>query len=208
MPSPFPGMDPWLERPNLFPDLHNGLIYVIRAALRLGMPEGYVVSSANRVWIDFAARREPDIGIFGPDEIAAPNEGGVATLALTGLLTIEEFVGRNDPVEEPYLEIRSEDDERLVTAIEVVSPSNKKPGEDGRTSYRNKQMEFKLAGVNLVEIDLLRAGAHATAVPERELKARKTAFDYHVCVMERGVPLRYHVAPILLGYVAGRSRLV
>ena len=195
MPSPFPGMDPWLERPMTFPTLHNTLIIAMQRALKPLLPLGYLAVSANRVWVDPQARREPDVGVFGPPD--PPRGGGaVATLTRAGLLALPaERI--SDPFEEPYLEIVSGEEDRLVTAIEVVSMSNKKAGDNGRTSYRQKQGEYRASGVNLVEIDLLRGGAHATAVPEARLRAAG-AFDYHVCVTAAEVAGQVFVAPIRL----------
>jgi hypothetical protein len=58
---------------------------------------------------------------------------------------------------------------RLVTAIEVLSPTNKAQGEHGRDLYIRKQQEILGGKVHLVEIDLLRGGQHTTAVPRRFL---------------------------------------
>ena len=197
MPSPFPGMDPWLERPMVFPTLHNNLITYLQAALKPLMPRGYLATGANRVWVDIEGRREPDVGVFGPPE--PPVGGGTAAATLTGagLLNIAADPV-SDPFEEPYLEIVSGEDDRLVTAIEVVSRANKKPGDAGRTSYQQKQNEFWLSGVNLVEIDLLRGGPHTTVVPAARLRATAGPFDYHVCVSAVEVPGRFFVAPIKL----------
>jgi hypothetical protein len=49
-------------------------------------------------------------------------------------------------------------DLRLVTSIEVLSPSNKRPGTEGWELYRRKRQSLLLGDVNLVEIDLLRSG--------------------------------------------------
>lgn len=198
MPSPFPGMDPWLERPSLFPDVHNSLIYVLKAAINAVLPAGYVATGDTRVYVDPELRRTPDVGVFGPDRVPTGSSAvAVATLTQAGLLAAAtEPIA--DPVEEHYLEIRSVDDERLVTAVEIVSPTNKKPGEEGRVSYQQKQGEFRLGGVNLVEIDLLRGGPHTTAVPEGRLRATAAAFDYHISVMLAGPPREYFVAPIRL----------
>jgi hypothetical protein len=188
-------MDPWLERPMAFPTLHNTLVTHLQSALKPLLPRGYIALSANRVWVDVQARREPDVGVFGPpDAAAAP--GGMLLAAGPGLLALaaEPLA---DPVEEPYLEIQSAEDDRLVTAIEVVSLSNKKPGEAGRTSYRQKQAEFRAGGVNLIEIDLLRAGPHVTSVSLAELRAAG-AFDYHVCVSPADTPGRCVVAAFRL----------
>jgi Protein of unknown function (DUF4058) len=194
MPSPFPGMDPWLERPALFPPFHSAFITYMEAALNAALPAGYVASGESRVYVDPKLQRIPDVGVFGPD---APASGGaVATLELKGLIAAAvESV--SDPVEEHYLEILSGDDERLVTVIEVVSPSNKTNSE-GRTSYKQKQGECRASGVNLVEIDLVRGGPHVTAVPEPRLRAVAPTCDYHVCVTVAGAPRLYFVAGFAL----------
>jgi hypothetical protein len=198
MPSPFPGMDPWLERSMVFPDLHNSLITYLKAALNVVLPKGYVVSAANRVWVDIQSRREPDVSIFGPSTPPSNGGGAVATLTAAGLLAIDVDEILSDPIEEPYLEIISDEGDRLVTAIEIVSLSNKKPGDGGRTSYQQKQGEYRASGVNLVEIDLLRGGPHTTAVPEARLRAVVGECDYHVCIMLANGPNPYFVAPIRL----------
>lgn len=197
MPSPFPGMDPWLERPMVFPDVHLSLVYLLKAAIHAALPPGYTVSTSNRVWVDIESRREPDVGVFGPDN-APGGEAAVATMAAAGLLVIESDEVFTDPIEEPYLEIVSDEGDRLVTAIEVVSRANKTAGDRGRTSYQHKQNEYRLSNVNLVEIDLLRGGPHTTAVPEWRLRAVAPDYDYHTCVMLAGVPRQFFVGPIKL----------
>jgi hypothetical protein len=198
MPSPFPGMDPWLERQMVFPDLHNSLITYFKAAINRLLPKGYVVTSANRVWVDIQSRRVPDVSVFGPNSPLSNGGGAVATLSAPGLLAIEVNEIVSDPIEEPYLEIISDEGDRLVTAIEIVSLSNKKPGDGGRISYQQKQREYQASGVNLVEIDLLRTGPHTTTVPEARIKAVAGEFDYHVCIMVSHGPKRYFVSPIKL----------
>lgn len=195
MPSPFPGMDPWLERPMVFPTLHNNLITYLQAALKRLLPRGYIAAGANRVYVDPQLKREPDFGVFGPAE-PHPDSGSAAAFG-AGLLVIESDAV-SDPIEEPYLEILSAEDDRLVTAIEVVSLANKRPGGGGRLSYQQKQGEYRAAGVNLVEIDLLRRGPHTTAVSEYRLRASAPDFDYHVCVSNVAFPRRCFVAAIKL----------
>ena len=41
MPSPFPGMDPFLEHPEVFPDLHDSLGATLRESLNARLPEPY-----------------------------------------------------------------------------------------------------------------------------------------------------------------------
>jgi hypothetical protein len=73
----------------------------------------------------------------------------------------------HDERREPFLEIYvgQSRNKRLVTTIEILGLTNKTPGEHGRDLYLSKQREILASKVNLVEIDLLRAGEHTTAVP-------------------------------------------
>ncbi len=198
MPSPFPGMDPWLEDSGVFPDLHSTLITYLREALNAAMPPGYVATSSHLVWVDAELRREPDVAAFGPlNRPAAGAESLESEFSAVGMLAVASAPVA-EPWEEPYLEIYSDGGERLVTAVEVLSLSNKKAGDGGRTSYQQKQSEFRLGAVNLVEIDLLRAGPHTTAVPLTHLKLVAGQFEYHVSVTVAGSPTRYFARPIKL----------
>jgi hypothetical protein len=188
-------MDPWLEDDELFRDLHNALTIYLREALNAVLPPGYAAVGNQLVWVDDELRREPDVSLFGRDRRIGEAVGPAAALA--GLLAIGEE-RTSDPWEQPYLEIRSAKGKRLVTAIEILSPANKKPGDKGRTTYQDKQKEFRLAGVSLVEIDLLRAGPHTTAVPLARLQRVAGPFDYHISVVAAGSPNRYYAAPIRL----------
>jgi hypothetical protein len=172
-------MDPWLEDEELFPDLHDSLVFLLREALNAALPPGYVARARNKVWIDDELRREPDVSTFGPDRSRSGSAGGVATLP--GLVA----VGRDrasDPVEEAYLDIQSTKGKRLVTAVEIISLTNKRAGEKGRKAYQDKQQEYLGGGVNLVEIDLLRTGPHVTTVSLPRLRRVAGPFDYHVSV--------------------------
>lgn len=192
MPSPFPGMDPWLEGEETFPNLHERLIISMQDALNEALPPGYVATSKNRVWVDDELRREPDVALFGPD--APPDNGnGHTAPALAGLAMVAERLAE-EPLEEPYLEILSAKGKRLVTAVEVISLTNKRAGEQGRKTYSDKQEEYWLSGVNLVEVDLLRRGPHVSATPHRRVLARFGPFDYHVSVVLARQRPAYHAA--------------
>jgi len=69
----------------------------------------------------------------------------------------------------------------VVTVLEVLSPSNKTPGANGREEYRRKQDEVLAAEVHLIEIDLLRGGAHTVMAPPGRLLALPP-YHYLVCV--------------------------
>jgi hypothetical protein len=107
---------------------------------------------------------------------------------------------------EPYLDIYAKPgNERLVTTIEVLSPTNKTLGSEGRTLYLQKQREVLGSKVNLVEIDLLRGGQHTTAVRLADALTKAGPFDYHVCVNVFEEPDDFVIYPVSLG---GRLPLV
>lgn len=101
---------------------------------------------------------------------------------------------------QPYLDIYTRQDSgvRLVTSIELLSPSNKTPGAHGREPYLQKQRELLCSNVHLIEIDLLRGGEHTTAVPLAAALPRTGPFDYHVCAHLFDRPAEFLVYPIRL----------
>jgi len=189
MPSPFPGMDPFLEDPDVFPGFHDQMIVHLAEFLQKRLPAPYFAKPAQRTWIEWIDRsRYPDVSVM----ISARKKEGEKRGNKTGALaearsepvtiTVDELPW--DEHRETFVEIYSDKGGRkkLVTAIELLSPSNKAPGEDTKEAYQRKQSELLSSDVNLVEIDLLRAGEHVTAVPEDLLIERCGEFDYHVCV--------------------------
>jgi len=164
MPSPFPGMDPWLESPGVFPDVHDALIFLLREALNASLPNGYRARGATRIWMEEDRQRMPDVSVTSRTDWERPANGGVAVEAYTrvGMLDVEaDFLP--EPLEEQYLEIRTIAGDRLITAIEILSLANKAPGDAGRGAYRQKQSEYRTNQINLVEIDMLRGGQHTTS---------------------------------------------
>ena len=116
--------------------------------------------------------------------------------------TLEPIVIRvpHDERVEPLVEIyigRSSQ-RRLVTTIEVLSPTNKTTGEHGHDLYLRKQREILGSKVHLVEIDLLRGGKHTTSVPRDRLEASGVQCDYHVCIHRFDNLEDYFVYPIQL----------
>lgn len=197
MPGPFPGMDPWLERPAYFTDLHNSLITYFADVLSEVLPEPYIARGATRVVLE-RQRREPDAGVYDRrDGVPAGGIDVAAALTDAGLIAVADEQ-EDEAVEEQYLEVRTSTDERLVTAIEFLSPTNKSPGEHGRDAYRQKQSEYLATGLGLVEIDLLRSGQHSTAVSLASLKSKVPTFCYHVCVSGAAVGPQRFVSAIRL----------
>jgi hypothetical protein len=209
MPSPFPGMDPFLEHPGIFPDLHQGLAFCIQALLQPKLPDPYYAASNARVWIEVTQRyTDPDVHLLRSESAAhgglAENggNGGVAVAALTRTDPVVVHVPQvmHDETRETYVDIfvRRDDEERLVTSIEILSPTNKTPGADGSDLYRKKQRELLVAKTHLIEIDLLRGGRHTTAVPLERALEKTGPFDYHVCVHRFDQWEDYFVYPILM----------
>jgi hypothetical protein len=193
-------MDPWLEDPAVFGGLHSGIIFLMKEALQARLPEPYFVDSDDRVFVDFTERYiEPDVNVLRK-ETRQPEAGAATAVATRSApIVIEPIPVLNEERRESFLNIytRLGDDERLVTSIEVLSPSNKTSGE-GMWAYRLKQTEVTLADVNLVEIDLLRGGQHVTIVPLVQLRAGAGEYDYHVCVSRADRRREAHVYPFRL----------
>ena len=187
MPSPFPGMDPYLENPEIFPDLHDSLITYIRENLQANLPPPYYAAIGRRVWIEASRRSiEPDVHVLragAARQVPSPTSKATAVVSRSAARPVIVKV-LHDEFREPFLEIFAGlgDNKRLVTSIEVLSLSNKTPGEQGRELYLRKQRELLASTVNLVEIDLLRKGHHSTAVPLEPALAACGPFDYHVSV--------------------------
>ena len=162
MPSPFPGMDPHLERPGLWPDVHNSLIAAIRDALAPALRPRYVVALEERVYVEephqSALVGRPDIAVVG----AATREAAGAKAA-AGPAVVEVEVPIPDRVRETYLVVRGVGEADVVTVLELLSPANKQPGE-GRRVYLEKRRSVFATLTSLVEIDLLRSGERMPVV--------------------------------------------
>jgi hypothetical protein len=193
-------MDPFLEDPAVFPDLHDNLIAELRNAINAQLPPPYCASSASRVWVEPAQRRVgPDVNVLRPER---PGGVGAATPPVGPAVARPPVVVRipREEFREPYLDIYAKPGkERLVTTIEALSPTNKTGGGEGRPLYLQKQREVLSGQVNLVEIDLLRGGQHTTAVRLEDALAKAGPFDYHVCVRAFEEPDDFVIYPISLG---------
>ena len=197
MPSPFPGMDPFLEHPNFFPDLRGAMHVYTREALQGSLPAPYFAVIKERLWVETSARYvEPDTDVIhGGLVVEVRGAGSVAVASRTQPLVFELV---DDPHSEAFVEIRTraaEADERVVTAIEVLSLTNKTPGEKGRDLYLEKQREILSSEIHLVEIDLLRGGEHTTPMPLAKLNRKAGSFDYHVSVHRFDQRGRFFIYP-------------
>src|ERR1043166_578274 len=162
MPSPFPGMDPYLESPRIWPDVHHGLISESQAALNPLLRPRYVARVELRVYISDEdgpgrAALVPDLRVersAGPRGAKKPKVE--PKRAVTEPLIVRTLM--DEEVEEAFLKIIHVESEALVTRIEVLSPTNKIRGSRGRASFMAKRQEIMNTEIHWVEIDLLRAG--------------------------------------------------
>jgi Protein of unknown function (DUF4058) len=170
----FPGMDPYLESPLLWSGVHAALVVYLRDQLQPLIRPRYLATIEERVYLE------------GPDRDMIPDAPWVAVAPAGSDAPILMQIPSSD-VHETYVAIlERQPGERVVTVIEVLSPTNKYAG-PGRTSYLAKQEEMLRGPVHLVEIDLLRAGPHVLAVAEYAAR-REAEYDYLVCVSRAPEP--------------------
>lgn len=170
MKSPFPGMDPYIEACDLWRDFHSHLIEAIYQRVADTVPERYLVRNDERYYIVLAGVEGKDTHAFIPDVGLTDQPGPKQKRPQKrGSTAVAEAPAGEEPAvlrafipeeyRESFIEIyEANPEQRLVTSIEVLSPTNKRPGAEGRDLYLRKRHAQMLQGVNLVEIDLLRRG--------------------------------------------------
>jgi hypothetical protein len=169
MRSPFPGLDPYIESSGLWEDFHNHLIDAIYRTLAPNLPRGYTASTATRSYVVLMEAEgkvehlaKPDTGVTEPTAGKKPRKkkgGGAATepTEYAGSVLMQAFVAER--FRETFVEIYLQGEERtLITSIEVLSPSNKRPGTEGWNVYERKRQAMLLGQANFLELDLLRGG--------------------------------------------------
>ncbi|MFQ6102510.1 MAG: DUF4058 family protein [Anaerolineae bacterium] len=216
MPSPFPGMDPYLEAVERWPDVHQSLITYIRDALQPQMRPRYYARMGERVYVLTPPHAfYPDVlvierSVREPSAPYAPAPAATTDTTVTIDAAPTPLIIHIAPAEhrEPYVEIVHAAGDEVVTVIEVLSPANKAVGA-GRDLYRRKQGEILSSDVNLVEIDLLSIGQPTLALPPealaglpphrylinvRRARERDQAEVYPIALSQRlpqvGIPLR------------------
>lgn len=159
MPSPFPGMDPYLEG-YLWPDVHHALATQIRRLLIPRLRPKYVARLEISVIED--ENPELELGVMYPDvEVLRRREPLPAGPAGASPVKVIDAPTLTIPLPEVKLvsvEVRDVAQNELITSIEILSPVNKR--ESGASQYRQKRLRLREAGVHLLELDLLRRGEH------------------------------------------------
>jgi hypothetical protein len=169
MPSPLPGMDPYLEDDALWPHFQHQLVLSLYQHLLPVLVDRYRARVAQRCYVTEQA-------------------------LFTSII--------REPHNEDYIEIRQRADGRLITLLDVVSPSNKlSPG--GRAAYHATRREGRSAGAGMVEIDLLLRGQPMLEYSRDGLPD----WDYAVTVTRSPQPDRYEIYTATLQKRLPRFRL-
>ncbi|MBM4088652.1 MAG: DUF4058 family protein [Planctomycetes bacterium] len=162
MPSPFPGMDPYLEDARIWEDFHASLAAEIRDQLAPSLRPRYVAALAVRVTYDEVVVRWRQSHSIKPDGSVLRAEdrpsGGVAIAPAIAPAPLVGMVAPQIALRLYGVEVRRVEDDLLVTAIEILSPVNKRPGHEAFESYHRKRGGLLRSAAHLMEIDLLRAG--------------------------------------------------
>lgn len=184
MPSPFPGMNPYLELPALWQEFHNRLIVAISDALAPHLQPEYYVAVETRTYLD---DDNPELLVGIPDAIVlttAPTssvEPGAKVAARTAKGIASSYRPKQIqlpmPIEvkERYLEVREVGAHQVIAVIEVLSPKNKRSGV-GRIAYEKKRQRVLGSSSHLIEIDLLRENKPMSMI------GVKTTSDYRILV--------------------------
>ncbi|HZU35268.1 MAG TPA: DUF4058 family protein, partial [Gemmataceae bacterium] len=151
MASPFAGMDPYIKGCGLWEDFHSKLIGEIERTLSALVPERYVVRTGERSYVALAVDEDVEQPSILPDVVIASENPRSGPVLMQAVVKAE--------YRELFLEIHQGGPEhKLITGIEVLSPSNKRPNTRGWRLYHRKRLAFLTGHANFVELDLLRRG--------------------------------------------------
>lgn len=186
MPSPFPGMDPYLEHPGRWAGLHNAIAVNLAQVISPRLPDRYIVSVEERVYLaeapDFVGRADAAV----VERPRSPRKNGSATPpariheTARGVQVLTATLPVPDRIHEVFLEVREAGTEDVITVIELLSPTNKVPGH-GRREYEEKRFTILGTRTTLVEIDLVRAGQPMPAYV-RDYPAGAPLGDYRILI--------------------------
>ncbi len=182
MPTPFPGMDPYLERRGLWEEVHTGLIAQIQQFVAPLVRPRYRVAVERRVYLAVLSPDglvgKPDVLVVSSDREPVQTASARVPMAVTP--QVAELPMAEEVIER-YLEIREVATGDVITVIEILSHSNKSTRQ-GREQYERKRLAVLASLTNLLEIDLLRAG---DPLPMR-VSSNGNLGDYRLVVSRSG----------------------
>jgi len=164
MPSPFPGMDPYLESRLLWHDVHQALAAQIRRQIAPHLSPRYVARLETRFVSSTpdgqtVSTLYPDVDITSTrfreraTMTYAPSTDDIVTVTPPLVLRVAE------QIKLVTVQVRDVAQNRLVTSIEILFPVNKRGA--GLEEYRDKRNKVLFSEAHLLEIDLLRQGTRA-----------------------------------------------
>jgi hypothetical protein len=194
-------MDPYLEHPGSWPDVHQRLITYLADDLQSTLPQDYIARIGERVYLVESERNiYPDVVLL-QRPIRERGETTAVMDVAPAATHVREPVTMTLPTgeyREPFVEIRHGREE-VITVLEVLSPTNKTVGE-GYHQYRRKQQEVLRSQAHLVEIDLLSRGLFVLACspdsnerPESLPRSR-----YLICVTRWPARWQFETYPLIL----------
>ncbi len=194
MTSPFPGMNPYLEDPEFWPEVHNRLIVALADALIPSLRPTYHVAIEKRTYLNDGQGsllvELPDVSVLSTPVVTASSGTATATLSRPTPLMVTLPLEMEE-VQERYLEIRETQTRTVVTTIEVLSPKNKRSGA-GRDAYLHKRQHILSSLTHLVEIDLLRGG-NPMPIQEADINS-----DYRILISRSQQRPAAHLYPFNL----------
>ena len=180
MRSPFPGMDPFLENPFFWHQVHSRLIVALSNELGAKLRPKYYAAIETRTYLDDEEGSIfvgiPDAIVFNSVTTQAPDRSSTTTTTLTAHQPQRVRLVEPIEVKERYLEIRKVGTHEVIVAIEVLSPKNKRS--EGRKIYLRKRQTILESATHFIEIDLLRAFA---PMPVMDPQPRS---HYHILVSD------------------------
>jgi hypothetical protein len=151
-------MNPYLEQDDAWEDFHHNFITHAREFLEAAVGPNYIVKVEVRLSLhEFSAEERrffgrTDVGVANPTSISQTGAPVQVKQGPVRLQLLAVGIERH-----ASLEIRDRRGRRVVTAIELLSPSNKTPGSD-RDDYLAKRRQILARRTHLVETDLRRGG--------------------------------------------------
>ncbi|MFB2938712.1 DUF4058 family protein [Aerosakkonemataceae cyanobacterium BLCC-F154] len=159
MVSPFPGMNPYLEDPELWSEVHHRLITAIAIAIAPALRPKYRVAIEKRTYLsdveDSVLVGIPDVAVYSKRTSINEPRSTLTIPSQTEAITVT--IPQIEEIRESYLAIKEVATGRVVTVLEILSPKNKR-SKEGREAYQRKRDRVLASLTNLVEIDLLRSG--------------------------------------------------
>lgn len=154
--SPFPGMNPYLERAAVWRTFHQNYLYALQAAITGQVGDRYVVQLDTTLYIHEPPADQRRLFGIGDATVSGGQGGGTATPLVA---PVYGFLPTGIEIEEiDRIVIRDRDGEEVVTVVELLSPTNKAAGAD-REQYLGKRRQVFRSRSHFVELDLLRGGA-------------------------------------------------